>query len=74
MQFQRAPAGSELKQEAKRVLDEEISSRQRIDNNINQIGQLVLGDSSGNSVRPGRQALVDDWDCFKAIVSLLIFS
>nr|XP_011465105.1 PREDICTED: vacuolar-processing enzyme-like [Fragaria vesca subsp. vesca] len=66
--FQRAPAGSELKQEAKRVLDEEISSRQRIDNNINQIGQLVLGDSSGNSVRPGRQALVDDWDCFKAIV------
>ncbi|XP_062029398.1 vacuolar-processing enzyme-like [Rosa rugosa] len=65
--FQRAPAGSEMKQEAKRVLDDEISSRQRIDHNINQIEQLVLGYSS-NSVRPGGQALVDDWDCFKTVV------
>ncbi|XP_050378819.1 vacuolar-processing enzyme-like [Argentina anserina] len=67
--FQRAPAGSGLKQEAKKALDDEISSRQRIDNNMKQIEQLVLGYSSNvNFVRPGGQALVDDWDCFKTLV------
>lgn len=68
MQFQRAPSGSQKKQESKKALDDEISSRQRIDHNINQIGQLVLGYAS-NSVRPGGQPLVDDWDCFKTLVS-----
>ena len=71
MQFQRAPVGSGLKYEAKRALDAEISSRQRIDNNMNRIEQIVLGYSS-NYIAPGRQALVDDWDCFKTLVSPIL--
>lgn len=73
IQVRKAPDGSHEKYEAKQKLSREIYRRERIDDNINQIAQLVFQFDSSSKMKNiwrNRQALVDDWNCFKTFVSL----
>ena len=62
--------------EAQKRLDEKLAHRSRVDRNINLILKLTLGGDATNAaamltkVRPEDQPVVDDWDCFKTLVSL----
>lgn len=72
-QYNKAPAGSHDKLEAKKRLVEEISYRKHVEYSINHIGMLLFGNSNSSSilldtVPPPGQPLVDDWDCFKMLV------
>ncbi|XP_059458038.1 vacuolar-processing enzyme-like [Corylus avellana] len=72
--YHKAPAGSHDKLEAKKRLVDEISYRKHVEYSINHIGMLLFGNSNSSSilldtVRPPGQPLVDDWDCFKMLVT-----
>jgi hypothetical protein len=74
--YHKAPIGSQDKLEAQKRLVDEISYRKHVDYSINHIGMLLFGNSNSSSVvletvRPAGQPLVDDWDCFKMLVSLI---
>lgn len=68
----RAPEGSNERSEAQKELDQVISQRKHVDQSIAAIGEALFGEEKGlsmlNLVRPAGQALVDDWDCLKAMV------
>ncbi|KAM6562828.1 hypothetical protein CsatB_022826 [Cannabis sativa] len=69
--FNKAPAASKEKAKAGEDLQALITQRKQVDDNINRIGKLVLGNKNGkflNNVRPLGQPLVDDWDCLKKLV------
>ncbi|KAF4394171.1 hypothetical protein F8388_005805 [Cannabis sativa] len=69
--FNKAPAGSKEKAKAGEDLQALITQRKQVDDNINRLGKLVLGNKNGkllNNVRPLGQPLVDDWDCLKKLV------
>lgn len=72
-QIQNAPVGSPQRQEAQKNLHEEINHRKQIDQNIIEILRLSLKQSNVldllTSTRTGGQTLVDDWDCFKNLVT-----
>lgn len=74
MQHQNAPAGFDEKYEAHVKLNEVMSLRTQVDNNVKRLGGLLFGVEKGNevlqSVRPAGQPLVDDWDCLKSYVSI----
>lgn len=76
MQFNRSADGSSEKIEAQKQLQNEILSRQQVDQNIHQIIALVFGEENVSkmieSIRPAGQPLVDDWDCLKMLVSFYI--
>ena len=76
-QLEKAADGSNEKLEAQKELANEIAHRERVDETIKLIGDLLLGKESSTAmmanVRPAGQPLVDDWDCFKKIVSLQRF-
>ncbi|XP_075666084.1 vacuolar-processing enzyme-like [Castanea sativa] len=61
------------KLEAQKQLHDEISLRKHVDYSINHIGELLFGNGSSSklmeAVRPSGQPIVDDWDCFKMLVS-----
>ncbi|KAK4587568.1 hypothetical protein RGQ29_018827 [Quercus rubra] len=71
--YYKAPAGSHEKLEAQKQLHEEISLRKHVDYSINHIGELLFGNGSSSkvleTVRPSGQPIVDDWNCFKILVS-----
>ena len=76
-QLEKAPHGSNEKLEAQKRLADEIAHRERVDNSVKVIGDLLFGEENSTTlmanVRPAGQPLVDDWDCFKKIVSLQRF-
>ncbi|KAI4311339.1 hypothetical protein MLD38_036244 [Melastoma candidum] len=69
----KAPTGSTESAFAQERLNAEISKRQKEDTNINLIVKLLMGKAKSssvfNTIRPAGKALVDDWDCFKSLVS-----
>ncbi|XP_021739067.1 vacuolar-processing enzyme gamma-isozyme-like [Chenopodium quinoa] len=69
----RAPEGSKQKIEAQKRLDEVTSHRKHVDQTVQAIANQLFGESRGPSYltknRPAGTPLVDDWDCFKAMVS-----
>ncbi|PQQ21142.1 vacuolar-processing enzyme [Prunus yedoensis var. nudiflora] len=71
--FHRAPAGSHTKLEAQKQLLDEIAHRKLVDYRINKLGELLFGHQKSSevllNVRPQGKPLVDDWDCFKILVS-----
>ncbi|CAN4076870.1 unnamed protein product [Withania somnifera] len=71
---QNAPEGSKEKYEAHVKLNEVISQRTRVDNNVKHLGELLFGVEKGNevlqSVRPAGQPLVDNWGCLKSYVRI----
>ncbi|XP_055819309.1 vacuolar-processing enzyme-like [Solanum dulcamara] len=71
---QNAPEGSDEKYEASVKLNEVMSQRTQVDNNVKHLGELLFGVEKGNevlnSVRPAGQPLVDNWDCFKSYVKI----
>jgi len=68
----RAPEGSNERYEAQKELDEVISHRKHVDQSIAAIREAMFGEEKApsmlNLVRAAGQALVDDWDCLKAMV------
>lgn len=74
LQFWKAPEGSTQKVEARKQLNDEISNRLDVDQKMNHIARLLFVSEDSLSVlqttfRPPGQPLVDDWDCFKLLVS-----
>ncbi|KAK4587569.1 hypothetical protein RGQ29_018828 [Quercus rubra] len=71
--YRKAPVGSHKKLEAQKQLQDEISLRKHVDYSINHIGELLFGNGSSSKVletiRPSGQPIVDDWNCFKMLVS-----
>ncbi|KAJ8531404.1 hypothetical protein K7X08_026838 [Anisodus acutangulus] len=71
---QNAPEGSHEKYEAHVKLNEVISQRTQVDNNVKHLGELLFGVEKGkevlHSVRPAGQPLVDNWDCLKSFVKI----
>ncbi|KAK4730052.1 hypothetical protein R3W88_023040 [Solanum pinnatisectum] len=69
-----APEGSDEKYEARVKLNEVISQRSQVDNNVKHLGELLFGVEKGNevlhSVRSAGQPLVDNWDCLKSYVKI----
>ncbi|KAK4730054.1 hypothetical protein R3W88_023042 [Solanum pinnatisectum] len=69
-----APEGSDEKYEARVKLNEVISQRSQVDNNVKHLGELLFGVEKGNevlhSVRPAGQPLVDNWDCLESYVKI----
>lgn len=78
LQFRKAPEGTPRKVEAQKQFFEAMSHRMHIDQSIKLTGKLLFGIEKGseilNTVRPAGQPLVDDWDCLKSLVKLLIIS
>ncbi|KAH9668071.1 vacuolar-processing enzyme alpha-isozyme [Citrus sinensis] len=72
--FNRSADGSSEKIEAQKQLQNEILSRQQVDQNIHQIIAQVFGEENVSkmieSIRPAGQPLVDDWDCLKMLVRI----
>ncbi|KAJ8445823.1 hypothetical protein Cgig2_027904 [Carnegiea gigantea] len=67
----RAPEGSNARAQAQKELDEALSHRKHIDLTIQGIGEALLGAQGYEElkvVRSPGQTIVDDWDCFKALV------
>ena len=58
-------------------IKETVQHRKHLDSSIDFIGRLIFGFEKGPSmleaVRATGQPLVDDWDCLKRMVSILIF-
>ncbi|XP_030972991.1 vacuolar-processing enzyme-like [Quercus lobata] len=71
--YRKAPVGTHEKLEAQKQLQDEISLRKHVDFSINHIGELLFGNGSSSKVletiRPSGQPIVDDWNCFKMLVS-----
>ncbi|KAH0646965.1 hypothetical protein KY284_034849 [Solanum tuberosum] len=71
---QNAPEGSDEKYEARVKLNEVMSQRNQVDNNVKYLGELLFGVEKGNevlhSVRSAGQPLVDNWDCLKSYVKI----
>ena len=71
--MKKAPNGSNEKLEAQKELAAEIAYREHVDNSVKLIADLLFGEENNTAllvnVRPAGQPLVDDWDCFKKIVS-----
>ncbi|KAB2611750.1 vacuolar-processing enzyme-like [Pyrus ussuriensis x Pyrus communis] len=71
--FHGAPTGSQKKLEAQKQLLDEISQREHADCSVKKIGELLFGNEMASkalmNVRPLGKPLVDDWDCFKTLVS-----
>ncbi|KAH9617701.1 hypothetical protein KSS87_018472 [Heliosperma pusillum] len=61
------------KAEAQKKLDEALSQRKQVDYNFENIGKTLFGAENGfeiiKTVRPSGQPIVDDWDCFKSMVT-----
>ncbi|KAJ0248215.1 Vacuolar-processing enzyme alpha-isozyme [Hirschfeldia incana] len=74
--YKRAPEGSARKAEAQKQVLEAMSHRLHVDNAVVLIGKLLFGISEGpavlNKVRPNGKPLVDDWDCLKTLVHILV--
>ena len=74
MQHENAPEGSDEKYDALVKLNEVMSQRSQVDNNVKHLGELLLGVEKGNevlhTVRSAGQPLVDNWDCLKSYVSI----
>lgn len=77
MQYRKAPEGSPRKIQAQKDFVEAMSHRMHMDQTVKLIGKLLFGIKKGpevlNTVRPAGQPLVDDWDCLKTMVILLLF-
>jgi legumain len=58
-------------------IKETVQHRKHLDSSIDFIGRLLFGFEKGPSmleaVRASGLPLVDDWDCLKRMVSILIF-
>ncbi|XP_048600455.1 vacuolar-processing enzyme delta-isozyme-like isoform X1 [Brassica napus] len=71
--IQNAPVGSPQRQEAQKNLLEEINHRKQIDQNIIEILRLSLKQTDVldllTSTRTTGQPVVDDWDCYKTLVT-----
>ncbi|KAH0645109.1 hypothetical protein KY284_032993 [Solanum tuberosum] len=69
-----APEGTDEKYKAHVKLNEVMSKRSQVDNNVKHLGELLFGVEKGNevlhSVRPAGQPLVDSWDCLKSYVKI----
>ena len=76
-QYHKAPVGSHKKLEAQKQLHDEISYRKHVDYSVNHIGKLLFGNGNSSkvleTVRPTGQPVVDDWNCFKMLVSQSCF-
>ncbi|TMW96930.1 hypothetical protein EJD97_006530 [Solanum chilense] len=74
IEHQNAPEGSDEKYEARVKLNEVMSQRSQVDNNVKHLGDLLFGVEKGNeilhNVRPAGQPLVDNWDCLKSYVKI----
>ncbi|KAH9626253.1 hypothetical protein KSS87_017210 [Heliosperma pusillum] len=61
------------KAEAQKKLDEALSQRKQVDYNFESIGKTLFGAENGfeiiKTIRPSGQPIVDDWDCFKSMVT-----
>uniref|UniRef100_M1B2Z7 Legumain n=1 Tax=Solanum tuberosum TaxID=4113 RepID=M1B2Z7_SOLTU len=68
------PKGSAEKYKARVKLNEVMSKRSQVDNNVKHLGELLFGVEKGNevlhSVRPAGHPLVDNWDCLKSYVKI----
>lgn len=70
IQSRNAPIGSDERHEAREELRAEVHRRKRIDGNVDKIRWLLFGHESNlKNIRPQSQSLVDDWSCFKTLVS-----
>lgn len=75
-QFEKASHGSEDKVKAQKELETEISHRYHVDTSVHLIGNLLFGEEKSSTmmvyVRPPGEPLVDDWNCLKTLVSILV--
>ncbi|VVA33206.1 PREDICTED: vacuolar-processing enzyme [Prunus dulcis] len=66
----KAPIGSDERHEAREELRAEVDRRKRIDDNVDQIRWRLFGrESDLKNIRPQSPSLVDDWSCFKMLVT-----
>ena len=76
LQFKAAHEGSSAKMDAQDELFMALAHRRHIDRSVWSIGKLLLlkdgGHFSLEDKRPSGQPLVDDWDCLKNMVSILV--
>ncbi|KAM7253844.1 hypothetical protein ACFE04_031526 [Oxalis oulophora] len=70
--YDKAPKESNEKMEAQKKLSDEIKQRKVVDNNMNEIATILMGNQNGievlKMVRSPGEPLVDDWDCLKEMV------
>ena len=75
-QYEQLNGGSEEKLRALREIKETVQHRKHLDSSIDFIGRLIFGFENGpkmlETVRAYGEPLVDDWDCLKRMVSILI--
>ena len=75
-QYEQLNGGSEEKLRTLREIKETVQHRKHLDSSIDFIGRLVFGFENGpkmlEAVRASGEPLVDDWDCLKRMVSILI--
>lgn len=71
--YRKSAEGTSEKSEARKRLLEMMARRSHVDSSVELIGGLLFGSEEGskvlNAVRPAGQALADDWDCLKSMVS-----
>jgi hypothetical protein len=76
-QYEQLNGGTEEKLRALIEIKETVQHRKHLDSSIDFVGRLVFGFEKGPSmleaVRTSGQPLVDDWDCLKRMVSMVIF-
>jgi hypothetical protein len=76
-QYEQLNAGSEEKVQVLKKIKETVAHRKHLDSSIDFIGKLVFGFEKGPSVleapRSSGQPVVDDWDCLKRMVSVIVF-
>ncbi|KAG9452417.1 hypothetical protein H6P81_005321 [Aristolochia fimbriata] len=72
--YERLKDGSPKKNDLLEEITHVVAHRSHVDSSIKLIGNLLFGSARGHSilktVRPSGQALVDDWDCLKAMVQV----
>jgi hypothetical protein len=75
-QYEQLDRGSEEKLQVLKKIKETVAHRKHLDNSIDFIGKLVFGFENGASVlqapRSSGQPVVDDWDCLKRMVSVIL--
>uniref|UniRef100_A0A0D9XPY1 Legumain prodomain domain-containing protein n=1 Tax=Leersia perrieri TaxID=77586 RepID=A0A0D9XPY1_9ORYZ len=70
--YEESGEGTGEKAEAWERLLREMERRSRVDRSVELVGDLLLGVSGSSKLmirRPAGEALVDDWDCLKSMVS-----
>jgi hypothetical protein len=75
-QYEQLNEGSEEKRRVLREIKETVVHRKHLDSSVDFIAKLLFGFENGPSMleapRSSGQPLVDDWDCLKRMVSVIL--